>query len=241
MKQNYADYLIQKNKDAYDTISEHFNETRAFLWEGLSDFAKYSKDGECVLDFGCGNGRLIEIFKGKKIDYTGLDISKNLIEITKKKYQDNFPEAIQKAEFLQTDGFSIPFPDGYFDNIYSIAVLHHIPSVQFRSDLLKEFKRVLKPQGKIILTVWNLWQGSSKELIFKYAIKKIIGQSKMDFKDIFVPWKNQSGEILAERYYRAFTMAELKKIVARAGFNIVDFGYFGGKNKKFNLYIVAQK
>lgn len=241
MKKEYALDLIQKNKDAYDIISEHFNETRAFLWEGLSDFAKYSKDGDNVLDFGCGNGRLIEIFKGKKIDYAGLDISKNLIEITKKKYQDNFPEAIQKAEFLQTDGFSVSFPDEYFDNIYSIAVLHHIPSAQFRADLLKEFKRVLKPQGKIILTAWNLWQGSSRDLIFKYAIKKIIGQSKMDFKDIFVPWRNQKGEVLAERYYHAFTMTELKKLAVCAGFNVIDFGYFGGRNKKFNLYIVAQK
>lgn len=241
MQKDYANYLIQKNKESYDTISEHFSGTRAFLWRGLSDFEKYSQDGERLLDFGCGNGRLIEIFKDKKIDYIGLDISKNLIEITKKKYQDNLPGIVRKAEFLQTDGLSIPFPDEYFDNIYSIAVLHHIPSIQLRMDLLREFRRVLKPKGKIILTSWNLWQGSSRDLIFKYAIKKITGQSKLDFKDIFVPWKNQKGKVLAERYYHAFTMAEFRKVVQRAGFNIMESDYFGGKNSKFNLYIVAQK
>jgi len=241
MKEEVALKLIDQNRKAYNTISEHFDQTRSFLWNGLNDFAKYAKDNQNIMDFGCGNGRLIEIFKGKKINYFGLDISEGLLDITRKKYSENLPEGIRKAEYIVTEGLDMPFPGETFDAIYSIAAFHHIPSVYLRKKLLKEFHRVLKPHGKIILTNWNLWQASLKSSIYKYGIKKILGLSKMDFKDVLVSWKNQRGEIMAKRYYHAFTESELKNLVIGSGFKVLEQGYFGGKNDKYNLYIIAEK
>ncbi|MEK7452712.1 MAG: class I SAM-dependent methyltransferase [Patescibacteria group bacterium] len=241
MQEEYAKELIEKNRKAYDFISKDFDRTRAYLWDGLKPFAKYTNDNQSILDFGCGNGRLISLFSKRNISYTGVDLSEALINIAKKKYKDNLSDGVLSAEFLKIDSLELHFSDCYFDNIYSIAVLHHIPTENMRIKLLKEFYRTLKPKGKIILTNWNLWQPDYRNLIFKYAIKKLLGQSKLSFNDIMVPWKNEKKEVVAERYYHAFTMRELESILKKSRFKLLENGYFGGKNNDANIYIVAEK
>ncbi|PIX02803.1 SAM-dependent methyltransferase, partial [bacterium (Candidatus Gribaldobacteria) CG_4_8_14_3_um_filter_42_11] len=39
------------------------------------------KDGDKVLDVGCGNGRLVKAFENKKISYLGVDNSEKLIKL----------------------------------------------------------------------------------------------------------------------------------------------------------------
>ncbi len=241
MKEKYAKQLIEKNKQAYNLISKDFDRTRTYLWRELSQFGKYAKDGDSVLDFGCGNGRLIGLFLEKEINYTGVDASEELINLAKQKFQDIFSSKIKKIEFLTVESLKLSFSDESFDSIYSIAAFHHIPTAKMRINLLKEFHRLLKPNGRVILTNWNLWQGRYRKLIFKYAIKKLLGQHKADFKDIFVPWKNQEGKVITERYYHAFTKREFKRLVKKSGFKIEESGYFGGKNGRANLYIVVKK
>ncbi|GAH52633.1 unnamed protein product, partial [marine sediment metagenome] len=41
--------------------------------------------------------------------------------------------------------------------------------------------------------------------------------------------------------YHAFTINELKKIVGKAGFKIIDVGYTKRDNKKPNIFLIAQK
>ena len=242
MKKIYAEKLIEKNKEAYNLISKHFSQTRSFLWRDLAQFGRYAKTGDNILDFGCGNGRLLDVFEGKRVNFFGLDASRELLDEAKKRYQANLKQDYgKKVEFVAIDSLQIPFKNNFFDCIYSIAVLHHIPSKKFRLELLMEFNRVLKKDGKLIITSWNLWYGKYLALIFKYAIWKFFGQSQMDFADIMLPWKNQKGEILTKRYYHAFTKAALKKLVLKSGFKIEKMGYFGGRNNKANLYIVAKK
>lgn len=65
-----------------------------------------------------------------------------------------------------------------------VAVLHNIPSRDFRLKTLQEARRVLKNNGLLILTVWRL---ARKEFIFlflKHLFLKIIGRSKLDFRDV---------------------------------------------------------
>jgi SAM-dependent methyltransferase len=48
------------------------------------------------------------------------------------------------------DIFSLPFPDGSIDGIWNVGVMEHFPHSQIDA-ILKEFRRVLKPQGRIVL------------------------------------------------------------------------------------------
>jgi len=231
MDEKYAKYLLEKTPQDYNTIAEHFSKTRNFVWEELKSLSQYSFAGERVLDLGCGNGRLLEIFKDISVDYIGVDSSEKLIEIAKRKYP--------KAKFQKADALNLPFPANYFDKIYSIAVFHHIPSVKFRLRFLREAKRVLKPEGLLILAVWNLWQQKFLKYHLKFFFLKLIKKSKLDFKDIFYPWKSPESKIMIRRYIHCFKRGELKKLVQRSGFRIKEIGFLG--QGKRNTYLIAEK
>ena len=130
------------------------------------------------------------------------------------------------------DILDLPFPNNYFDSIWTIAVFHHIPSVELRVKALTEMKRVLKRNGKIIMTCWNLYQPSYLKLLLKFFFRKLLAQSRLDFKDIFVPWKKTK----IQRYYHAFTRRQLEKLARRAGLKVEKL-----YKDKYNYYLVLTK
>ena len=242
MKKEYAEYLLNKTRKDYNLIAEDFSNTRSYLTEEMKQLGKYAKNGDMILDLGCGNGRLIELFYDKKVGYTGLDSSEKLIDIAKKRHP--------QEKFIIAPTLNLPFPDNYFDKVYCLAVFFHIPSEEFRIQFLNEIKRILKPGGLLILTVWNLWylwfhpllwlrhRRSRKYfiLILKYTLLKIVGRSKMDFKDIFMPWKDTD-----QRYVHCFSKNELKKITKKAGFNIKEVFILTTPRKESGIYLIAGK
>jgi len=230
MDREYAEYLLNKTKQDYNLIAEDFSRTREKPWEEIEFlFNDYLIPGERVLDLGCGNGRYFEFLKKGNIDYFGVDSSEKLIEIAKKRNP--------KARFQTADALSLPFPENYFDKVYSVAVLHQIPSNEFRLQFLKEVKRILKPGGLLILTVWKFHEKEEILLLFKYTILKLIGKSKLDFRDILKPWGKK-----IERYYHWFSKNEFKNLVEEANFKVEKIGII--KNKKGNrqnIYLIAEK
>jgi len=235
MDLDYAKYLLEKTRQDYNLIAEEFSNTRQFIWKDLKPLLDYTNSGDRVLDVGCGNGRLLGALENKQIDYIGIDNSLKLIDEAKKR----FP----RGNFQVADALNLPFPENYFDKIYSIAVLHHIPSKEFRLRVLEEIKRVLKPKGLLILTVWNLWQRKTAwKSFFNKAFLKILGKTKLDFKDIFYPWKDKSGIIVTQRYFHLFTKRELKKLAKKAAFKVKETGILRRpESKDNNIYLIAEK
>ena len=229
MDKNYAQYLLKRTREDYNLIARDFGATRRFAWNELFPLARYANPGDRVLDLGCGNGRLLQIFKDIDIDYVGVDNSEKLIEMAKKEYP--------AGKFQVADALKLPFADNYFDKVYSIAVFHHIPSKDFRRQFLQEAKRVLKPNGLLILTVWNLWQWSGWKGIIKYTALKFLGLSKLDFKDVFVPWGKS-----CQRYIHDFTKKELKILIEKSGFKVKELGIIKRQTGRgSNIYIIAEK
>jgi len=238
MKKDYAEYLLRETKEKYNLIAEEFARYREKPWpEAKFLVDEYAIPGERILDLGCGVGQWYKFFNKKEVDYTGADFSEKLIEIAKIKYS--------KAKFKVTNVINLPFPDNYFDKVYAIALFHHIPSKEFQTQLLKEIKRVLKPDGLLILTVWNLWQKwRTRKIIFKFGLLKILGKSKLDFGDILMDWQG-----MKNCYFHCFTKKKLLKLIREINFNLIKDGEFlVGAERKFtprlsnsNFYIIAQK
>ncbi|MBU0476874.1 class I SAM-dependent methyltransferase, partial [Patescibacteria group bacterium] len=186
MNREYAQYLLKQTCQDYNLIAGDFSRTRAEMWEGFEFLKDCVAQGERVLDLGCGNGRLYKLLEKQNIDYYGVDCAEKLIDIAKFLY----PE----AKFQVADALSLPFPDDFFDKVFSIAVLHHIPSRELRAQFLKEAKRVLRKDGLLVITVWDLnpfkmiltkkWKRLLSFL--KYTSLKMFTISKLDFKDFFV-------------------------------------------------------
>jgi len=227
MDKEYAKYLLEKTRDDYNAIAQDFSSTRRFVWRGLEPLYHYASPGDKILDLGCGNGRLLQILKN--IDYIGVDSSEKLIEVARKTYPNN--------KFWVADALQLPFSAERFDKIYSIAVFHHIPSEEMRSEFLTEAKRVLARGGLLILTVWNLRRGRERWLNLKFYLLRLFGLSRLDFGDMFIPWGGKY-----QRYIHCFTEKELSQIVRKAGFKVEIVGKLrirpGGQE---NLYIVARK
>jgi len=242
MDKDYAQYLLKKTIGDYNRIAEQFSSSRYSIWPELNLFKEYIKEGERVLDSGCGNGRLLELFKDCNVDYIGIDNSEKLLEIARNKHP--------QQKFQLADSLSLPFPNDYFNKIFSIAVFHHIPSKELRLRFLKEAKRALRPDGLLILTVWNLWQRpKTLKLLFKFTMLKVAGKSKLDFKDIFVSWGGSRAKASlppwqkkTDRYIHCFTKNELKKIAKEAGFKIIKAGTLKrGEIKNCNIYLIVKK
>lgn len=226
--------LLKIVKENYNEIADDFNETRKkYLWPELIRLASLVKDGDLILDVGCGNGRLLEVFAKRSIEYVGVDNSEKLINIAR---NSNFE--IRNSKFITGDLLELDkLLEKNFNFVFCIAVLHHLPGSDLQVQALKQIKEKISADGKIILTVWNLWsQPKFRKLIFKFSFLKLIGKNKMNFRDIIFDWKNNRSEIISRRYYHAFTKCELKKIIKQAGLKIEKI-----YKDKYNYYAILWK
>ena len=130
MNSKTAKNLLQKVKQNYETIARTFSDSRFRIWPELKKFQKYLRPNNKVLDLGCGNGRLYELFKNQKINYTGADNCQTLVSLAKKKHPN--------VKFISADALNLPFKDNQFDAIFSIAMFHQIPSYELREKALRE-------------------------------------------------------------------------------------------------------
>lgn len=229
MKREFADKILNETEAGYDLMAEKFSETRKHFWRGLEFIKDYVKDGDKILDYGCGNGRLLELLWNKKIDYTGIDVSRKLINIAKSKYPGR--------NFYKTFGVQkLPYPDNYFNTVYSIAVFHHLPSRELRKKTAEELHRIAKPEGHVIVTVWNLWQGKYlKNIIINY-INKLIYGCKLDWNDCYISFKDNKGNVF-NRYHHAFTKKELNEIFSGVGFDV----RLAKRIKRRNIILIGRK
>ena len=233
MDKEYAEYLLEETKKNYNQTAESYTRTRAFVPEDIKSMAEFTQDGDRVLDSGCASGRLFGVLKDRNVDYLGVDFSERLISIAQKTY----PE----TKFQVANILNLPVPENYFDKVYSISVIHNIPSKDFQLQYLKESKRVLRPGGMLILRVWDFWKRKTFPALFlKYTFLKIFGKSKLDLKDVFLPWKDSNGKILVSRYFHAFAKKEIENLVKEAGFSIKKI-WRAGEDPRSNIYLIAEK
>ena len=95
-----------------------------------------------LLDFGCGTKPYKFFFNNCK-DYVGVD------------YKIEGREEKQKDVDVFYDGKLIPFPNNSFDSILCTEVLEHVFNID---ELLQEFNRVLKKNGKALITTPFMWE-----------------------------------------------------------------------------------
>ena len=99
------------------------------------------------LDVGCAAGTFINFLDKKKISH-GVDISDNQINYAKKNYQTN------KHKFFLIKNNILPFKNNNFDIITNLQLIEHL-SIKDNKELIREIHRVLKPNGKLIITTPN--------------------------------------------------------------------------------------
>jgi ubiquinone/menaquinone biosynthesis C-methylase UbiE len=211
MDKKQAISIIRETRDNYNTIAKEWDQSR---FQPSPVKLKMLKSGIKVLDLGCGNGVLTKVALKKFRHYVGMDISRELLNIAKKKYNDDIKQG--RAEFVLGDVQKLPFKDEEFDFIISCAMLHHIPTKVNQQKVLNEVWRVLKKGGSAVFIDWNLFNEWCQK---RFSIKKQLKKSPVDWEtgDLTVPWKATSGKII-NRFIHIFTPEELKELASIAGF-----------------------
>lgn len=97
-----------------------------------------------LLDVGCGVGTISLELKKRSFEVYGIDFSSIATQKAKEK-------GINTIE-CDVDKNGLPFEDNYFNVVWAGDVVEHVFDPIF---LLKEMRRVVKPTGKILLTVPN--------------------------------------------------------------------------------------
>jgi SAM-dependent methyltransferase len=111
-----------------------------------------------VLDIGCGNGYVLYQYARHGAEVTGVDLTKTAVELSR----ERFALGGLSGEFLEVDGNKLPLPDGHFDIVCSMGVLHHISNPRPMAD---EIFRVLKPGGRLIVMLYHRYSWKNLVLI----------------------------------------------------------------------------
>jgi len=104
-----------------------------------------------ILDIGCGRGfyiKSLSLFNFTK-EICGIDLNPLYVEKAKKSYPDNKRIRVKTGTIID-----LPYPDEYFDFIICSEILEHVPDDK---KALRELRRVLKYNGKLLVTVPNLY------------------------------------------------------------------------------------
>ena len=137
-----------------------------------------------ILDFGCGPGRDLNVFKQMGHRPTGLDGSKEFCKMTQK--LSKFPILHQKFLHLELE-------DNSFDGVFANASLFHVPSLEL-SRVMKEIHSALRKGGILFSSnprgSTEGWQGQ------RYG-------HYMEFEESEIYLK-QNGFKILDHYYRPF-------------------------------------
>jgi SAM-dependent methyltransferase len=113
--------------------------------------AKYSENKD-VLEVACGSGTGLDYIAQKATRVVGGDIDPKLVEMAKNNYKDN-----KKVTVITLDALKLPFDTDTFDVILLYEAIYYLSDVE---QFLKEVKRVLRANGKLIISTVNCqWHG----------------------------------------------------------------------------------
>ncbi|MFC1977730.1 class I SAM-dependent methyltransferase [Chloroflexota bacterium] len=123
------------------------------LWkhgsEFITDWVRSICQGNSrVLDVGCGTaGYLVSLTSDTTSECCGMD---PLIEVSLKPAKDNVDEKGLAVHLICATGEFIPFRDETFDVVLVFSTLQHVAN---QDKVLLEIRRVLKPEGRLLLSV----------------------------------------------------------------------------------------
>ncbi len=229
MDKKEAEKILKASRQSYEKIAREFSETRARFWPELAFIKNHLPKTGKFLDIGCGNGRLLKLLGETELEYTGVDFSENMLKEARSKHPNQ--------KFILADALNLPFSEQSFDAIVSLAVLHHIPSEEFRQKFMSEAARVLAKNGVLIVTVWNLWQIRFLPYWIKSFFSKI-GDKKLDWEDLFLTF----GRHKEKRYLHAFTQKKLAALAQNTGLKIqILHKIKSDDGKRSNVLLIAVK
>lgn len=201
----------------WDSVAERYDGFYANKWSYLEDKLTLANlnnsveliDCKSVLDIACGTGLGYKLVTGinKDIDYSGIDISKGMVEVFEQKYGRELAYVGSMTNLSQ-------FEDNSFDIV--MALNTSFSYCRYPSKALDEVYRVLKPQGVIFLSVLG-----------KNSLRRLL---KQDFQEVeYFQTRGDNTELSVPAI--TYTKSKLIELVSFHGFSNIKIrgqSFFGG-------------
>ncbi|MCX5817746.1 MAG: methyltransferase domain-containing protein [Proteobacteria bacterium] len=153
-----------------------------------------------ILDAPCGEGALSQHLISNKFDVFCVDIDEAYFKL-------------QGVPFTKVDlNKSLPFEDGYFDYVVSIEGIEHLENP---FSCIREFARVLKPGGNLIITTPNIMSIKSRTRFFLYSYHDFF--RFIDIDDNF----RHTHPGYTHEHINPMTFMELRYALQKAGFHVI--------------------
>ena len=178
--------MEKKNiENLFDNISKKYDIANYFTSLGLEKywrrkFSRYITGNErYILDACCGSGistlNIINKIKNSSAQITGVDFSEEMLQVARQRVLkiSSKPggKLIPKIEFKAGDVSKLNFKDDYFD---IITIVFGIRNVLDRRKALKEFFRVTRPGGKIVVMEFNYPQKLFFRKLYSFYLDRIL-------------------------------------------------------------------
>jgi dolichol-phosphate mannosyltransferase len=200
----------------YDLIAAFY---RVHIIRGILEhfIRKHFAAGASVLHAGCGSGQ-VDAGVAQHVKITAMDISVGALNIYKK--CNPGVKDIAHGDIMHT-----PFGDQSFDGIYNLGVMEHFTEEEIKP-ILKEFNRILKPGGKMVILVPPEFGLSVRFLkVVHFILNKILRRNiQLHPAEISRPRSEEHAQEIYEQH----------------GLTMVDY-YFGIKDVFTYAVIVLQK
>jgi SAM-dependent methyltransferase len=113
-------------------------------------------EGELVLDAGCGSGLFSHLAIHEGAQVIGVDAAPGLLEVARLRNPLN--------SFLEEDLETLPFNDNYFHVIAGFNSFQYTGNFE---NALMEAKRVLRPNGRLVIGIWDKPEKSDATSVLK--------------------------------------------------------------------------
>ncbi len=148
------------NNDIYDTYGERWytadddpvallraeSKTKTpWILAKIKEHGFLNKESR-ILDVGCGAGFLSNDLAKNGLNVIGVDLSEESLKVARK-YDET-----KSVHYQAADAYKLPFADQSFDVLTAMDFLEH---VEHPDQVVKEFSRVLKPNGIFIFHTFN--------------------------------------------------------------------------------------
>lgn len=197
----------------FDEVAHAYDKTNDLLSFGQSHYWRYRlkravrpQSGQKILDIAAGTGTSSMALMVPGVKIVAADFSKGMLEEGKKRY----PE----LEFVFADAMKLPFSDNEFD---VVTMSFGLRNVSDRKVALKEFLRVLKPAGRLVICEFSHVPGPLG-VLYRFYLKNILPKiSKLMSKN------PAAYDYLSESIMAWPKQAELKKDIEDAGFSVASW------------------
>jgi SAM-dependent methyltransferase len=138
---------------------EYFDEVEArkhFIEPHIPNFAQFERwAGKCVLEVGCGIGTAAVNFARYGADYTGVELSKASLKLTRKRFDVYGLEG--RLILCNAEELSQHVEMARYDLVYSFGVIHHSPN---QRAIVEEIRKVIRDDGEFrcMLYAKNSWK-----------------------------------------------------------------------------------